>query len=127
MSMDILATESHALKLCEKRATLLASNIANSATPQFKAIDFDFAAAFKHANSLVSAIATTHAAHIPVAQHSPEAKIQYRVPMQFSSDENTVDDELERKSFSENALMYQAGVNIAQNKIHALLHALKGD
>lgn len=118
--------EERALKLCEGRATLLASNIANSSTPQYKARDFDFQKAMNIA-SAQSGLVTTNARHLQ-AGHSVEGQsIGYRVPMQFSLDENTVDDEIERKNFIQNAIKYQASLGFAQNKMSNLMRAIKGE
>ena len=118
--------EERALKLCEGRATLLAGNIANSSTPQYKARDFDFQKAMKIA-SAQSGLATTNAKHLQAGNSVEGQSVGYRVPMQFSLDENTVDDEIERKNFVQNAIKYQASLGFAQNKMSNLMRAIKGE
>lgn len=117
--------EERALKLCEDRAALLAGNIANSSTPNYKARDFDFQDAMKQVST--EALATTSAGHLNSLHNINGQKISYRVPMQTSVDENTVDDELERKNFIQNAINYQASLTFAQNTMGNLMHAIRGE
>lgn len=123
---SIFGVEERALKLCESRATILANNIANSSTPKFKARDFDFHKALKQANAHY-AVATTHDNHLQLKNGIEGTKLIYRVPMQTSIDGNTVDDEIERKSFVENSIQYQASLSFAQSKMSTLMRAIKGE
>jgi len=122
---SVFGVEERALKLCEDRAALLAGNISNSSTPNYKARDFDFQDAMKQASSAV--LKTTSAGHLNSAGSMGGQKISYRVPMQMSADENTVDDELERKNFIQNAINYQASLSFAQNTMGILSQALRGE
>ena len=122
----IFGLEERALKLCEDRATLLASNIANSSTPQYKARDFDFHSAMQQAGSSY-ALTNTDSKHMQGNKSVDGQKIAYRVPMQFSMDDNTVDDEIERKNFIDNSIKYQAGLGFAQNKMSNLMRAIRGE
>jgi flagellar basal-body rod protein FlgB len=123
--MNLFDVETRALKICESRATLLAGNIANASTPHYKARDIDFHRAMQKANESVG-IMRTDEKHLGTSSSETE-KIGYRVPMQFRLDENTVDDEFERKNFIENSIKYQAGLGFAQNKVHNLIRALRGE
>jgi len=51
--------------------------------------------------------------------------VQYRVPMQPSADGNTVDMDVERAQFADNALRYEAGVRFVSNKAKDVLAALQ--
>ncbi|MDP1603529.1 MAG: flagellar basal body rod protein FlgB [Legionella sp.] len=124
--MSLFDVEARALKICESRATLLASNIANASTPHYKARDIDFQSAMQKANESVGVMRTDEK-HLSIGKSQESEKIAYRVPMQFSLDENTVDDEFERKNFVENSIKYQAGLGFAQNKLHNLIRALRGE
>lgn len=118
--------EERALSLSEKRASLLASNIANSATPHYLAKDFDFSSALKSAlNSAQSHLKTTDKNHISTEQGG--VQVGYRIPMQFSHNGNTTDTELDRKNFIENAIKYQASLSLAQNKLETLMKAIRGE
>src|SRR3546814_12957448 len=63
-----------ALALRSKRLEMLASNIANAATPGFKARDIDFAAQLKQAQT-GAALATTEGGHIA---HDRESVVEGR-------------------------------------------------
>ena len=91
-----------------KRAEMLASNIVNADTPHYKARDLDFATAMKSAKqNLSTSMARTHDKHfnITTKDNSGEA---YRVPNQpDTGDGNTVDVQVERNLYMQNALEYQ--------------------
>jgi flagellar basal-body rod protein FlgB len=126
ISNAIFGLEERALKLCEGRATVIASNIANSSTPNYKARDFDFQSAMKQANAHY-ALANTDPKHLQSTGSIAGEKLAYRVPMQFSMDENTVDNELERKNFIDNSIKYQASLGFAQNQLNNLMRAFRGE
>ncbi|WP_133128891.1 flagellar basal body rod protein FlgB [Legionella nagasakiensis] len=126
---SILGLEEKALKLCEERAGILSHNIANVSTPNYKARDFDFQKALKQATEH-SQLITTHKNHVHTMSNKSSIggqPLQYRVPMQEKLDQNTVDDELERKNFMENSLHYQANLNFVQGKYAQLMKAIKGE
>jgi len=122
----IFGLEERALQLSEYRATVLANNIANASTPNFKARDFDFHSALTEASAHY-AVSTTHANHLQMNNAIDGQQLGYRTPMQTSLDGNTVDDELERKNFINNSILYQASLGFAQQKLNTLLHAIKGE
>ena len=117
-----------ALKLRANRAALLAANIANADTPNFKARDIDFKQALKMAAQESAELRTTHSRHINPASHSNiGAEILYRTPSQPSLDGNTVDLQTERSAFMENSMMYQASVRFLNSKINGLRIAIRGE
>lgn len=101
-----------ALKLRSQRQEVLASNIANADTPQYKARDFDFAAELKAKLDSPSLATPTN----PVP-------LQYRVPQQDSMDGNTVDLDFERAQFANNALHYEANLTVLTAHIKDLIAA----
>lgn len=117
--------EAKALSLCETRSALIARNIANSNTPQYKAVDLNFTEALSQAKSAV--LNTTNANHLQSHHDANGGRLYYRIPMQTSEDGNTVDEEIERKNFIANALRYQASLGFAANKASSLLKAIKGE
>lgn len=127
INTNIFGMEEKALKLCENRASLIANNIANSATPGYKARDIDFHQALKNANNGQTTLEKSNSAHLQSANNNDGQTIFYRIPMQSSFDENTVDDEIERKNFVENSINYQANLSFAQNKMSTLMKALRGE
>jgi flagellar basal-body rod protein FlgB len=115
-----------ALQLRSRRGELLASNLANADTPNYKARDLDFRNALKQAQSATS-LATTHAGHIPVQNGAVSAQTLYRVPSQSSLDGNTVDTQIEQVKFAENAARYRASLRFLSGKISGLMTAIKGE
>lgn len=117
-----------ALGLRAERTQLLANNIANADTPNYKARDLDFRTALHQARTGEGALRTTNARHIePVALGVGNSTIKYRVPANPSLDGNTVELDRERSRFAENTVEYQAALNFLGGRIRTLLGAIKGD
>lgn len=102
-----------ALDLRARRQEVLASNLANADTPNYKARDFNFDSALKSAMGATGGslqLDTTSARHISGLGGSGAASgvdLMYRTPLQPSLDGNTVDPDLERANFADNAMHYQ--------------------
>jgi flagellar basal-body rod protein FlgB len=106
-----------ALTLRSQRLSLLASNIANAATPGYKARDIDFAKALD---------AATNGTESSNDQATDQA-IKYRVPVQSSLDGNTVELATEQTQFAENAVAYKTTLSFLQGRVDTVMQALKGD
>jgi flagellar basal-body rod protein FlgB len=118
-----------ALNLRALRQQLLASNIANADTPGYKARDIDFGRALQDALSgrmPSSQLARTASAHIAPAQGAQSGAIQYRTVLQPSLDGNTVDMDVERAQFAENAVRYEANLMFINSQLKSLLAAIQG-
>ncbi len=119
------------LSLRQQRQEILASNIANADTPNYKARDIDFQASLRSAVDdrmrLPDARLTlTDARHIPAAAHTGEpVEALYRMPSQPSIDGNTVDMNVERVQFADNTLRYQADLTLIDRRIKSLLAAMQ--
>lgn len=113
---DSIALHANALSLREKRNEILASNIANAATPNFQARDFDFEAELARVSG-------------PAASEGPrvDAPLGYRVPVNRSLDGNTVELSVEQMEFSENTLRYQTSLAFINRRISGLMTAIKGE
>ncbi len=124
---NYLATHTQAVSLRAHRAQLLASNLANGDTPNYKARDFDFATAMKQLNGEhAAAMRPTHRRHI--GAHGVErVSLGYRVPTQSSLDGNTVESDLEGARFAENALRYQASLQMLNSRITGLIKVIRGE
>ncbi len=94
-----------ALELRAQRLDLLASNIANAATPNYKARDLDFGAMLRSVSGN-GALATDEPGQIGNAPGGPAARPGFRVPVQASLDGNTVELSTEQTLFGENAVRY---------------------
>lgn len=128
---NMLRFQQAALSLRAARQELLASNIANADTPNYKARDVDFASALKNA------VAGTQTS-LPVATSSPlhlegntgntlfGSPVMYRKPIQPSADGNTVDMDVERAQFADNALRYEASVKFVSDELKDMLAAMQG-
>lgn len=104
-----------ALQLRSQRMMLLASNIANAATPNYKARDLDFSKALdlaRQGGGVASAM---------------EGAMRYRVPTQSSLDGNTVEMATEQTAFAENALAYRSSLSFLSGRVNTLTRAIKGE
>src|SRR5919106_4164174 len=104
-----------ALSLRSQRLSLLASNIANAATPGYRARDIDFGRAMDLARRGFSA-----------GQAAGDA-VAYRVPVTPSLDGNTVELSTEQTLFAENAVQYRTALAFLEGRISPLKRALKGE
>ena len=125
---DHFKTVETSLKLHAYRQEVLASNIANEDTPNYKARDFDFKSAFNSALNSGSSttLAATNSRHLqPSAVQDVFAPtLQYRSERQPSIDGNTVDMDTEMKEFTDNAIRLQADLSFVQMKISGMKTAL---
>ena len=122
-----------ALILRSRKSEIIASNIANSDTPGYKAKDIDFKSAMSSAMGTRSEfrkdalkMSTTDNNHIQMGQNSFSADVMYRNPYQPSMDGNTVDAGVEKSEFSKNAIHYQATLRFLTGKFQSLTKAVKG-
>ena len=114
-SEKLFGLHATALQLRSQRMMMLASNIANAATPNYKARDLDFSKALDLAQNGAS------------AGDAIEGAMAYRVPVQPSLDGNTVEMATEQTAFAENALAYRSSLSFLQGRISTLTRALKGE
>lgn len=126
-----LGIHPQALAVRARRAEVLAANIANADTPNYKARDVDFRALLGAAQTQPAnaRLVTTHAAHQSDALGTGAADggLRYRTPQQPSIDGNTVDPQTEYAQFAQNALQYQASLTFLGGRIKGLLTAIRGD
>jgi flagellar basal-body rod protein FlgB len=129
---DTFDFHAEALKLRSERSRVLASNIANADTPNYKARDFDFrsalvAAVGEHSVRAAAQPVRTSAAHLAASGSAAAVPaLPYRTPLQTSLDGNTVDLDRERASFAENTVRYEASLRFLNGQIRTLLAAING-
>lgn len=129
----VFGISERALQLCEDRSVLLSNNVVNSSTPNYKARDIDFQKlmhdeATNQTQTSSSMLAVTNPNHLQIEGGTAGGEpVLYRVPMQQSLDGNTVDEDIARKDFIENALRYQVNLTFIQNKSDQLMKAIKGE
>lgn len=122
MNEQIFGIHGAALEVRSQRMGVLASNIANAATPGFKARDVDFGAALDA--RLAQGRSNQNGAG-PAGVGDPE--LLYRRPTMPSLDGNTVELGREQVAFAENALAYSATLSFVQGKVNTINRALKGE
>ena len=104
-----------ALALRSQRLSLLASNIANAATPGYRARDIDFDRAMNMASRGFS------------TDQAAGDSVSYRVPVTPSLDGNTVELSTEQTLFAENAVQYRTTLAFLEGRISTIRRALKGE
>ena len=138
---EFLATHADALLLRARRTQVLATNIANADTPNYKARDLAFAEVLKDVNKSSAgnsprshqlklsggSMHLTNSRHIASTNSTTNAQLLYRQPEEASLDGNTVDKDLEQARFAENTVRYQATLNFINSRVSGLMRALKGE
>ena len=122
-----------ALNLRAQRQQLLASNIANADTPNFKARDIDFNKALQGAMAKgtptqAPALAKTATVHLSAGGGNMvgDAPLLYRKEQQGNIDGNTVNMDVERNQFTDNAIRYEAGLTLINAQIRKMMSAIQG-
>lgn len=117
MNETIFGIHGAALEVRSQRMGVLASNIANAATPGFKARDIDFGTALK-----------TRLERARTGMEGGDgAGLVYRRPTMQSLDGNTVELAREQIAFAENAVAYSATLSFLQGKVSTITRAIKGE
>jgi len=116
-----------ALLLFERRTQLLAENIANADTPNYKARDIDFNSILQEANVDQVNMNSTHEGHISLSTGVADQQIQYRTPDQTSIDGNSVNIQKEKAAFAENSVRYQTTLNVLSRRISGIMNAFRGE
>tara|TARA_Y100000588_G_C13884881_1_gene766150 strand:+ start:294 stop:680 length:387 start_codon:yes stop_codon:yes gene_type:complete len=115
-----------ALSLRNKKNEIIASNIANAATPNYKARDVDFSMEMaRHTRS--GNLVTTNKDHFPTLRPVSHRGVSYREPLQQSLDGNTVELAVEQMEMSENSIRYSTTLSFLNSKISGLMSAIKGE
>ncbi|CDM41242.1 Flagellar basal-body rod protein flgB [Ectopseudomonas oleovorans] len=127
-----LGIHEQALGFRAQRAEVLANNIANADTPNYKARDLDFASVLAEQSNRMQrggvSLNRTDSRHIPAdGVITGEAEMPYRIPMQPSLDQNTVDLQIEQSNYAENAVHFQASFTFLNSKFKGLTAALRGE
>ena len=115
LNQSLFGVHGAALELRSQRLGLLTSNIANAATPGYKARDIDFSAAL---TAKLSGASTAQAM---------AGATQYRVPLMPSLDGNTVEMGTEQVAFSQNAVGYSTTLAFIAGRVDAITRAIKGE
>ena len=102
------------LRLLGDRQSVLASNIANEETPNYKARDIAFTETLNQIlNSQKQSV------------RPPEPTVQYRQSAQPTADGNTVDGNTERQHFTDNAIRYETSLTLLRTNMKDLMAVLQ--
>ena len=121
-----LKVHSESLALRSKRNEILSSNIANAATPNFKAKDLDFNEMLNNKMGF-GEVKTTDKRHFKISIGTNEEGVKFRQNVTPSKDGNTVELHVEQMQFSENVMRYQSSLEFLNRKIAGLMSAIKGE
>jgi flagellar basal-body rod protein FlgB len=128
-----LGIHEKALSFRAQRAEVLANNITNADTPNYKARDLDFssvlAAQSEKSQNGTFSLATTNSRHIEAENVDSEGDgtLLYRTPSQPSLDQNTVDAQVEQANYAQNSVGFQASFTLLNSKFKGLVAALRGE
>lgn len=126
-----LGIHEKALNFRAQRAEVLANNIANADTPNFKARDLDFSAVLaEQALQRESGMRMqrTHEQHFALeGVELADPALRFRSPMYAALDQNSVDMQQEQARYAENAVQFQASFTFLNSKFKGLMGALRGE
>ena len=130
---EVFGFHENALRLRAQRQQLLASNIDNEDTPHYKAKDMDFGKAMqsallqgRNASQAAGSLSQTNTSHLSGELSAQLPNTFLRKATQNNLDGNTVDMDVERNEFVQNAMHYEADVSFAQSEIKGLLSVIQG-
>ena len=115
MSHSLFGIHGAALEVRSQRMGVLASNIANAATPGYKARDIDFGGALQARLAGADGEAAIGGATL------------YRRPVMSSLDGNTVEMATEQAAFAENAVGYSATLGFLRGRVETVTRAIRGE
>ena len=121
---NYLGVHAAALPLREQRMQLIASNLSNADTPNYKAKDLDFQAALENAAAKAAPLRSTNELHLSLQDATP--RMFERDGVQPSLDGNTVDADTERAAYGRAALEYRASLSFIESKVRTMLTAITG-
>jgi flagellar basal-body rod protein FlgB len=113
-----------ALSLRSQRSEIIAGNITNADTPNFKSRDID---EFENRLSGMQQLDTTTKSQFRSSEGASSSNLMYRVPYVMAEDGNTVEAETEQAAYTKNAIQYQVSIQFLSSKISGLKLALKGE
>lgn len=128
ISLDkLMGFHQKAMQVRTQRMEVISGNLANANTPGYKARDIDFQKAMRSAQSARDFNLTrTNEKHIKGSMQM-QGELEFRVPNQpDTGDGNTVDVQIERNTFLDNGLRYQAGIEFLNGKIKGMKKAIQG-
>jgi len=129
ISLDKLTGFQHkAVNIRNNRMEVIAGNLANANTPGYKARDIDFKAAMESANyGQRHGMSRTNSRHIEGGTSMMANDIKFRETSQpDTGDGNNVEVQIERNTFLDNGLRYQASLQFLDGKFKGMKKAITG-
>lgn len=125
---NALGVHPRAMLLRTARAEVLANNIANADTPNFKSRDIDFKTLLQNEQKKKNAmkLERTSDSHMK-GKGRVDEDLLYRTPYQPSIDGNTVDSDIENTNYTKNTMDFQASFRFLNGKFTGLKSAIKGE
>jgi flagellar basal-body rod protein FlgB len=122
-----LGLHEQALQVRTRRMEVLAQNIANADTPNYKARDIDFRSVLAEAGTLSTSMKTTNERHLSDGEMPGADGMRYRMPFNTAMDGNTVEMSVEQAQYGKAAAEYQATLSFLESRVSGLRKALRGD
>ncbi|ANF17086.1 hypothetical protein XW81_01560 [Buchnera aphidicola (Schlechtendalia chinensis)] len=119
------------LNLYSYRQELLASNIANSDTPNYQPLDINFSKIFKQLLnkkrfSQVDNLTLTSKNHISISKNKKFNNYNELLKKDYIIKKDKIDVDSEKVNFINNSLLYQMNITFINNKFKNLMNVLKG-
>lgn len=109
-----------------RRLEVIAGNIANANTPNYRARDVDFRRALADAGDEMR-LAVTQSKHLESPEQLTKDALMFRIPLAPSRDGNTVETHIEEAAYGDAAGRYLAALRFSEGALSGLRKAYRGD
>lgn len=128
---NALGIHDSALRIRAQRAEVIAENLANADTPNYKARDLDFQSILQNQSQSQNRgleMNVSNNGHRPGgATLYTDQELMYRNPLAPSVDGNTVEAHVEHAKYMENSLAFQSSFTFLNSKFKGLMTAIRGE
>jgi len=115
-----------ALDYSAVKQNVIAHNIANADTPNYKAKDVQFSAYLHDALEKRIHAKRTDERHIPFQSRDPQIQITTRKNLRYHHNGNSVDIDYEMAELAKNQIYYQTMTDILSGKLRTLQTVIRG-
>jgi len=115
-----------ALDYSSVKQNVIAHNIANADTPNYKAKDVQFSAYIHDALEKRIQAKRTDERHIPFQSRVPQIQITTRKNLRYHHNGNSVDIDYEMAELAKNQIYYQTMTDILSGKLRTLQTVIRG-
>ncbi len=115
-----------ALDYSSVKQNVIAHNIANADTPNYKAKDVQFSAYLHDALEKRIQAKRTDERHIPFQSRVPQIQITTRKNLRYHHNGNSVDIDYEMAELAKNQIYYQTMTDILSGKLRTLQTVIRG-